>query len=82
MKEGLGTGTCLIVSNYIIFKFLIFECQFDVVSLPIVVEEFVGHLVFLFETELDSNTRDTGGLAHIDFGTLIKTGDIERDKDS
>ena len=58
----------LIVSDYMIFEFLVLESKFDVVSFPVVVKKFVGYFVFLFEAELDSDARNTSRLAHISNG--------------
>ena len=55
----------LVVSNYIIFEFLVLESQFDMVSFPVVVEKFVGYLVFLLEAELDSDAGNAGRFAHL-----------------
>ena len=54
----------LVVSHHLVHKLLVLEREFDVVSSPIVVKEFVGDFVFFLEAELNSQQRDVFRFAH------------------
>jgi hypothetical protein len=58
METAGEEHTHLIVSNNFVFELLILQRKFDVIAAPVVVEEFVGHIVFLLEAELHADERE------------------------
>ena len=59
------SASYLIVSNDFIAKLLVFECDLDVVSLPVSVKELVGHFIFFLQAKLNPDDWEFRGFAHL-----------------